>query len=227
VRARPLRRALYVVFWLLGNLVFRLWFRMRVTGRPRPFPKGALVVAANHVSYLDPVLLALAVPRRVTYLVTASVFRKRAFRPWMWLFGCIPVRDEAVNVDAMRLAVAALRAGGVVGIFPEGGISDDGRLRDGEIGVAALLLKGRAPVLTAGLVGTFEALPRGGRFPRPRRIEVRFSERIDPDEELRDPRARLARRRLRDRVMAAIGRVLPAAMQPAVRPDQACDASSR
>jgi len=208
----PLRRLLYLLCWLAGNALFRVWFRMRVRGLPRPFPRGPLVLAANHVSYLDPVALALAVPRRVTYLVTSAVYFQPLFRPWMWIFGCIPVDDDSVNVDAVRMAVAALRGGGVVGIFPEGGISDDGRLREGEFGVASLLRQSDAPVLTAGIVGTFDALPRGARFPRPRRVEVRFSERIEPGVVAAGLEPRAARRALRDRVMAAIERVLPAAM---------------
>jgi len=210
----PFRRVLYRFFWLFGNLLIHVWFGKRVVGRPRPFPDGPLIVAANHVSYLDPVLLALAVPRRVTYLVTSAVFDRWPFRPWMWIFGAIRVRDDTVNVDAMRRAIAALGRGEVVGIFPEGGISRDGRISEGAIGVASLLKQGGAPVLTAGLVGTFDALPFGAVFPRPRRrLEVRFSDRIDPGAVGEGLTPRDARRELRDRVMASIARVLPERMQ--------------
>lgn len=211
-RFGPLRRLLYALLWLLGNAFFRAWFRMKVSGRPRPFPRGPLVLAANHVSFLDPVALALAVPRRVTYLVTSDVHDRPAYRPWMWIFGCIPVQSGSINVEAMRRAVAALRRGEAVGIFPEGGIRDDGRLGEGEIGVASLLLQGGAPVLTAGIVGTRDALPRGGGFPRPRSIEIRFSETVTPGEVAAGSVPREARRLLRDRVMGAIARVLPPSM---------------
>jgi 1-acyl-sn-glycerol-3-phosphate acyltransferase len=210
----PFRRALYWSSWLLGNAFFRVWFRMRVKHRPRPFPRGALVLAANHASFLDPLLLALATPRRVTYLVTSSVFYSWPFRPFMWVFGCIPVLDGTVNVDAMRRALAQLARGGVVGIFPEGGISDDGRVREGAIGVASLLRQGGAPVLTAGLVGTFEALPRHGLFPKPHRLEVRFSEQIVPGSVGAGLAPHAARRALRDRVMTAIASALPERMRP-------------
>jgi 1-acyl-sn-glycerol-3-phosphate acyltransferase len=192
---------------------------MRVSGRPSPFPKGPLVLAANHVSFLDPVLLALAVPRPVTYLVTSAIYDRPLYRPWMWIFGCIPVDDDTVNVGAMRRAIAKLRSGAVVGIFPEGGISVDGRLREGAIGVASLLLQADAPVLTAVLEGTFEALPRHGRFPRPHRLHVRFVDRIEPGSVAADLPPREARRRLRDRVMASIESALPPAMKPAARGD--------
>ena len=114
----------------------------------------------------------------------------------------------------MRRAFAVLKTGGVVGIFPEGGISDDQRLQEGQIGVASLLLQGGAPVLTAGLIGTHRALPRGSALPRPARLEVHFSDLVRPDELDAALAPRVARRELRDRVMAAIARGLPETMQP-------------
>jgi 1-acyl-sn-glycerol-3-phosphate acyltransferase len=211
--------AAYVFFWIFGKLLFLLWFRLRVRGRPRPFPRGPLVLAANHVSFLDPVTLALSIRRPVTYMVTSSVFDRPAYRPWMRIFRCIRVEDDAINVEAMRRAVTVLRSGGVVGIFPEGGLSDDGRLKEGQLGVASLLLQGGAPVLTAGIVGTYEALPRHGGFPKPVAVEVRYSKLIAPAAIAAERTPRDARRELRDQVMAAIAAVLPERMggQPDAR----------
>jgi len=201
-----------VLLWIVAKLLFLIWFRLRVRGRPSPFPRGPLVLAANHVSFLDPVTLALAIRRPVTYMVTSSVYDRPAYRPWMRIFRCIRVEDDAINVEAMRRAVAVLRGGGVVGIFPEGSISDDGRLHEGQLGVASLLLQGDAPVLTAGIVGTFEALPRHGGFPKPLPVEVRFSKLVSPADIAAHRTPREARRELRDQVMAAIAAVLPERM---------------
>lgn len=210
---RPARHGpLYALLWLVGWLLFLIWFRLRVRGRLRPLPAGPLVVAANHASFLDPVALGLALTRPVTWLVTSEVFDRPAYRLWMALFDCIKVQAGAVNVAAMRRALDTLEAGGVVGIFPEGRISDDGRLLEGQLGVASLLLQAGAPVLTAGIVGTFDALPRGGGFPKPRRIEVRFSRLIEPDRVAAGLAPREARRALRDAVMTAIAAVLPRRM---------------
>jgi 1-acyl-sn-glycerol-3-phosphate acyltransferase len=209
-----IRSFLYVVLWLAVNLFFRIWLRLRVRGRPRPFPRGALVVAANHCSFLDPLILGVTVPRRVVYMVTSSIYDLPFYRPWMWLFGCIRVQDNSVNVEAMHAALAALRRGQVVCIFPEGGISDDSRMKEGQIGVASLLLLGDAPVQTLAIVGTHECLPRGAKVPRPVRVEVIYSDVVRPAEVdgSRDPRAR--RRVLRDRVMTAIEKALPERMRP-------------
>lgn len=213
VRSRgALRTLFYGVLWVVARLLFAVWFRYRVRGRPTPFPRGPLVVAANHVSYLDPVALALALKRPVTYLITSGVARKLLFRPWVWLFDCIVVEESGINVEALRQAIAVLRGGGVVGIFPEGAISDHGCLAEGQLGVASLLLQGHAPVLTAAIVGTFESLPRGGGFPRPGPIEIRWSRLVLPDAIAADRAPREARRELRDQVMAGIAAVLPVGM---------------
>lgn len=209
----PIRPLLYFVMWALGNLFFRVWLRLRVRGRPRPFPRGPLVVAANHCSFLDPLLLAVTVPRRVVYLVTSSVYDLPFYRPWMWLFGCIRVNDDSVNVEAMHAALAALRRGQVVGIFPEGGLADDGRIKEGHIGVASLLLLGDAPVQTLAIVGSHDAMSRGVKFPRPVRVEVVYSDVIRPGEVESNLDARTRRRALRDRVMGAIERALPERMK--------------
>lgn len=213
-----LRLLLYALLWIFARVVFGLWFRLRIVGRPSPFPRGPLVLASNHVSYLDPVALGLALRRPVTYLVTSDVYDLMAYRPWMWVFGCIRVEENSINVEAMRRALDVLRSGGVVGIFPEGGISDDGRLKAGQLGVASLLLQGGAPVLTAAIVGTFDALPRNGGFPKPARIEIRYSRLIEPSAVAFHRTPREARRELRDQVMAGIAAALPERMsaQPSV-----------
>jgi 1-acyl-sn-glycerol-3-phosphate acyltransferase len=200
------------VLWLVGRLLFALWFRFRVRGRPDPFPEGPLVVAANHVSFLDPVALGAALHRPITFLITSEVARRALFRPWVWIFDCIVVEANLKNVEALREALKVLRGGGVVGIFPEGAISDSGRIGEGQLGVASLLLQGGAPVLCAGIVGTREALPRGGGFPKRGALEVRFGALVSPPERVGTQPAREARRALRDQVMAGIAAELPARM---------------
>ena len=105
-----------------------------------------------------------------------------------------------------------------MGIFPEGGISDDGRLQDGELGVASLLLKVGVPVLPAAIVGTRESLPRGAWLPRRGTLEVAFGPLIHPEEIAAGRSPHEARRLVRDRVMEEIGRLLPERMQASGAP---------
>lgn len=170
-----------MVFWflmkhvLLGPLL-RLLYRPRVRGLEHVPREGGAILAANHLSFLDDLLLPLVVPRKVVFLAKAEYFDRWYLR---WFFkgaNVIPVRraSRSAAEDALRAGVRALRQGQLVGIFPEGTRSPDGRLYRGRTGVARLALEARVPVIPVGIVGTFEALPYNRRLPRPRRVELRF-----------------------------------------------------
>ena len=207
------RRLNYWLSWYVGRAFFRLYFRMAIHNAPQPFPAGRVVLAANHCSFLDPILLALAVPRRVIFLVTSDMFYLPLLRPLMWLYGCIPVQEDRANTAAVRAALAELKDEQVVGIFPEGAISKDGRLKPGEEGVALLIQQSKAPVIPAAVLGTFAALRREQRFPRPAKLEVKFGPVLDPVS-LADGRKRgEAREHLRDCIMREIEGRLPVEQQ--------------
>ncbi|HXF56673.1 MAG TPA: lysophospholipid acyltransferase family protein [Actinomycetota bacterium] len=169
------------MFWflmkhvLLGPLL-RLLYRPRVRGLEHVPREGGAILAANHLSFLDDLLLPLVVPRKVVFLAKAEYFDRWYLR---WFFkgaNVIPVRraSRSAAEDALRTAVRALRQGQLVGIFPEGTRSPDGRLYRGRTGVARMALEARVPVVPVGIVGTFEALPYDRKVPRPRRVEIRF-----------------------------------------------------
>jgi acyl-[acyl-carrier-protein]-phospholipid O-acyltransferase/long-chain-fatty-acid--[acyl-carrier-protein] ligase len=161
--------------WILRQLGFA-YFRLSVSGLQHIPAQGAAIIAGNHPNVLDGILLLIASPRPVRFLVTEELF----FHPYLhWLFcamGCIPVyRTRAHNGDALRAAVAALNRGEVVGIFPEGTTSDLGRLRAIKLGVILLALRTGAPVVPLGIWGSAEAYPQGSRVPRPRPIALSFA----------------------------------------------------
>jgi 1-acyl-sn-glycerol-3-phosphate acyltransferase len=114
----------------------------------------------------------------------------------------------------MRATLAELEAGRLVGIFPEGGISPDGRLGPGLRGVAALLLKGDAAILPVALVGTQIALSKSARLPRPVRVRVRFGELIHPEQVAAELSPAAAREEVLRRVMAALAEGLPREQKP-------------
>jgi 1-acyl-sn-glycerol-3-phosphate acyltransferase len=180
--AKPglLSNLLFCALWLGCSLLLRLWLRLSVRGRPRL--RGAFVLAANHASFLDPLLLGVAVPRRIVYMMTEIVWRSPA-AGWLYRWsGAIPVSVRGQNRDALRAARSALQHGRVVGIFPEGGISRDGALMLGSPGAVSLVLNEGVPIVPVGIVGASRALPLGCALPRPRRVEVRFGAPILPAE---------------------------------------------
>lgn len=185
----------------------RVWFRLRAENRPDL--RGPCVLAANHASYLDPLLIGAVVPRRIVYLMTETVWRSRAMG-WFYRWNrAIPLAVRTANRDAMRAARSVLQQGRVLGIFPEGGLSRDGGLLLGNAGAVALVLQEGVPIVPVGIVGADRALPLGARFPRPRRVTVRFGQPITADELAGLSRDRRVRLQLAtDRIMTAIAQLV-------------------
>lgn len=158
------------------RLVFG-FFDVQIEGLERLPAAGGAVIAANHPSLLDGVLLLAISPRPVRFLVAEDMYTHRFLNPFFKALGCIPVyRTKTHNGDALRAAVAALDAGDVIGIFPEGTTYYRGSLREIKRGVALLALKTGRPVIPLAFRGCDEAFPEGARVPRPGQLQVRFGE---------------------------------------------------
>lgn len=152
------------------------WFDLRVEG-PEHLPRhGPYLLAANHHNYLDGVVLAVAVPRPISFLVMPRVWRATPLHPLLHRhLGSIPLALDRPDPGALRRALDALRAGRVVGIFPEGPYSVRGRLERGLPGVALLALRSGVPVVPAAVRGTYQALrDRPLHLPRRHPLGVRF-----------------------------------------------------
>jgi 1-acyl-sn-glycerol-3-phosphate acyltransferase len=157
----------------------RWYFRLRVEGARHVPDAGPCIIAANHTSYVDPIVLWMACPRHVRFIVD----REQYYRPLVhWVAvntGAIPVENDPRDLGSLRRALQVLKQGSVLGIFPEGGRSRDGSLQPGKPGAALLALRAGVPLVPAGIVGAFAAYSRHHRFPRPRPILVRFGEPVD------------------------------------------------
>ena len=165
---------LFAAFRITFGAVLRAWFRLRVEGPPPP--RGPCVLAANHCSFVDPLVLGAVVRSRIVYLMTEVVWRSRGFG-WFYRWNrTIPIRARGGNRDALRAARDVLQQGRVLGIFPEGGLSRDGLPMLGSPGAVSLVLQERVPIVPVGIVGAHAAMPPDASWPRPRRITVRFGE---------------------------------------------------
>lgn len=170
---------------------------------------GAFIVAANHHNYLDGVVLAVAMPRPIAFLVMPRVWRATPLHPFFHRnIGSIPVDLERPDPGALRRALDTLAAGRVVGIFPEGPFSVRGRLEPGLPGVGLLALRSGVPVVPAAIHGTYEALV-GRRFyvPRAHPLRVRFGPARRFARQGRQS-ARAARRDVTEDIMADIASLL-------------------
>jgi 1-acyl-sn-glycerol-3-phosphate acyltransferase len=169
--------------------VLRLLFDLRWAGIERIPRAGQALLAANHVSSLDGVVLAYLVARRrnrpTRYLVAAEFFDRRFHGFWLRTFKQIPIRRGMGDSGALDEAIATVRSGAVAGIFPEGTVNPDpdGAMLRGRTGVARIALAARAPVIPVGIWGTQMRWPRTGlRFRRPLRptVALAFGPPVEP-----------------------------------------------
>ncbi len=183
-RLKPLRRSLwFFLFRLSTRVLCTLWFRYRRFGW-RQIPRvGPALLVSNHASHLDPLLIGAATSRRLRYLGRSSLFRPRIFAAVIRALGGIPVEREGVGLGGTRAVLSALAGGSPVVMFPEGTRSTDGTLRKLRPGAVRIAQKSGVLVVPVWIEGSGRAFPRGSRFPRLRRIEVRIGVpyRVEPD----------------------------------------------
>jgi 1-acyl-sn-glycerol-3-phosphate acyltransferase len=155
----------YVLFRRTMILLCRLLFGYTLHGGDRVPAEGPLVVASNHGQYADPVLVCVAVPRRLQWMAKKELF-VFPFKEFFRFIGSFPVDREGGGRAAIRAAIAYLAEGWALGIFPEGTHRGDGASRQAKSGVVVLAARGNAPVLpvhVGKLPGPLARL-RGGRL---------------------------------------------------------------
>lgn len=155
---------LWAVMRPLAVVLVRPAFRVQVVGRKNIPRKGAAILASNHLSALDHVVLPMATRRPIVNISKVEHFTGSKVKAWFFRkWHIIPVQRGKGDTAAMDAARAALRAGRLFCIYPEGTRSRDGKLHKGRTGVARLALEMHVPVIPCGMIGTFEAKPKGGR----------------------------------------------------------------
>jgi len=135
---------------------------------------GGLVLAPNHVSFMDPVLVTIPIHRPLHYMALEPFFRVRGLGPLMRWCRAFPVRDEETDRGAVRTALRLLAAGEPLVVFPEGGRSTDGALQPFRPGAFRLALVARVPVVPVTIAGAFAAWPPQRRLPRPSHVVVTY-----------------------------------------------------
>ncbi|GAA4678722.1 lysophospholipid acyltransferase family protein [Nocardioides nanhaiensis] len=202
---------LYQVLHGVVPPLFRLVWRPQVRGLEHVPATGPVILASNHLSFADSVVIPTLVPRRVAFLAKDDYFTgtgpKGAFtKAWFEALGMLPVDrdDPQAALKSLDVALEVLREGGAFGIYPEGTRSRDGRLYRGRTGAAHLALTAGCPVVPVGLVGTERLQPVGSNLPRLARIRVSFGAPIEVAGRFEGVPLGRARRELTDEVMTAI-----------------------
>ncbi|MCX5414198.1 MULTISPECIES: lysophospholipid acyltransferase family protein [unclassified Streptomyces] len=176
----------YVLKYVVLGPLLRLVFRPRIEGLEHIPDDGAAIVAGNHLSFSDHFLMPAILRRRITFLAKAEYFtgpgiKGRLTAAFFHSIGQIPVdrSGKEAGQAAIREGLGVLSKGELLGIYPEGTRSHDGRLYKGKVGVAVMAIKAGVPVIPCAMVGTFEIQPPGQKVPSIKRVTIRFGEPLD------------------------------------------------
>jgi 1-acyl-sn-glycerol-3-phosphate acyltransferase len=177
-------------YWFLKTIIvgpiIKLLFRPWVEGEDSIPETGAAIFASNHLSFSDSIFLPIVVSRRVTFLAKSDYFTGRGLKGRLTAaffkgVGQLPVDRSGGKASnaALNSGMKVLRRGDLLGIYPEGTRSPDGRLYRGRTGVARMALEAKVPVIPVAMIGTDKAQPTGKVIPRIMRVGVRVGKPLD------------------------------------------------
>jgi 1-acyl-sn-glycerol-3-phosphate acyltransferase len=184
------RKESTVFYWIMKNIVvgpillaiFRPW----VVGLQHVPKEGPVILASNHLSFIDSIFLPLVVDRPVVFLAKSEYFTGKGLKGWATKMffqatGQLPIDRSGGKASeaSLNTGLRVLREGRVLGIYPEGTRSPDGKLYRGRTGVARMVLEAGVPVVPVAMIGTEEVMPIGTRIPKVRRIGIVFGAPLD------------------------------------------------
>ncbi|MEK6680423.1 MAG: lysophospholipid acyltransferase family protein [Nitrospirota bacterium] len=169
----------YAVFHLIFFIIAKVFFRVKVIGHSNIPKKGGVIIASNHVSYLDPPFVGCVISRRVNYMARDDLFRNPVFAWILRKWKSFPVKRGTGDRGAIKEAVRRLKKGEPMLLFPEGTRSRDGRLREGKAGVGIIVALSGVKVVPAYIKGSEEVLPRDSKRLRFKKVIVSFGKPID------------------------------------------------
>lgn len=158
-----------IILWINGGVI--------VEGRENIPREGGVIIAANHISYLDPPLLGAVLPRRATFMARKGLFEIPVLS-WAIKQTAIPVDREKPQPSTMKESVKRLKNGEVIVLFPEGRRSDTGELLEAKRGIGMVVSLSNAPIVPVLIVGTNKALPPNARWLKRAKITVVFDKPI-------------------------------------------------
>ncbi|CAB4564171.1 unannotated protein [freshwater metagenome] len=171
-----------IVLGPILNLLFRPWVR----GAENVPRKGGAVLASNHLSFVDSIFLPLKVKRPVTFLAKSDYFTGKGFKGAIirWFFkstGQLPIDRSGgkASEDSLNTGLGVLERQLLLGIYPEGTRSPDGKLYRGRTGIARMILEAQVPVVPVAMIDTDQVQPLGAKYPKIHRVGVKFGKPLD------------------------------------------------
>jgi len=155
----------YYVVKALCWLLLKIFWRMEIIGIENLPESGGLIIASNHVSYLDPAVLVASLNRKIYFIAKKEIFKNTFVSFILKNMNAFSVDRENVDMLAFKKAIDILREEKVLGIFPEGTRSSNGELQELKLGAIKIAMKTGVPILPVGIIGTHKIYPRGIKFP--------------------------------------------------------------
>ena len=155
-------------------LYFKIFHRVRFYGCENVPDSGPVVIAPNHISFYDPIIVAIGIKRDLEFMAWDRLFSIPILNRVIRFFGAFPVELTKFDKSAYVNALKALNKGHALMLFPEGGRSVDGKIKECKLGLARIVFKTNAQIVPVTIVGAYEAWPKHKKLPRPRRILVYY-----------------------------------------------------
>ena len=207
----------YWIGWTFSRCVSATYFRWRAFNAERVPLQGPVILASNHASYLDPFIIGSSLHRDINYLARENLFSLPVFKQILRSWNCVPVDREGGGAAGLKAILDRLLKGGAIILFPEGTRSRDGKLKSARPGIGLTVIKSTAPIVPVRIFGTFEAWGPRIKFPRPKKLFVKFGEPMQ-FEKLREeaktcpkPRLKEIYQEVADQLMAEIAKLEPRA----------------
>ncbi|NEN06079.1 1-acyl-sn-glycerol-3-phosphate acyltransferase [Diaminobutyricibacter tongyongensis] len=177
-------------YWIMKHLIagplLKGIFRPWVVGLENVPKTGGVILASNHLSFIDSIFLPLIVDRHVSFLAKSEYFTRKGFKGWMTrnfmlATGQLPIDRSGgkASEDSLNSGLAVLARDEILGIYPEGTRSPDGKLYRGRTGVARMILEGQVPVVPVAMIDTEKIMPIGQRIPKVGRIGLIIGKPLD------------------------------------------------
>lgn len=151
------------MYWIARfffSIILKIFYNLKVIGKEN-IPKNTnFIVVANHCSFLDPIVIGVAIPKKIHFIALRNLYRIFWLRWFLKLMGSLPTGS------ASKISILLLLNNKNIGLFPEGTRSHDGKLKEFKTGTSLLAIKTGRPILPCAIIGTYEAFPRTAKFPK-------------------------------------------------------------
>ena len=200
------------MFYSIAHSILRviaiIYIRLQAISVENIPEEGGVILAPNHPSDLDSFILGIAINRQLHTMGKEELFKKRFAGYIFRKLNAFPVKRGEVDREAVRTAIKILKEGNVIDMYPEGTVSLDGSLQEAKQGTAFIALQAEAAVVPVAIIGSFNVMSKGQRFPRPHKVILKFGKPLYFDEYYGKPYDKETLKIITDKIMDEIKTLL-------------------